>query len=214
MVGSPARSMLSLMANGMPYSGNESGSMPSRCRARARSASSDTSLIQMWCASKACRAASSDSTSCEGVRSRAAYRRASEVMLRSSVMRSPGAAPATSRRRARRIRPRPWIATTVPEVSATTAISIFIASMITSASPFSTRCPASTRICQTLPDTGDVTATQSSGNSGAAILAGASMTGASETPAARQRSRSAPKAARCRSRNASMDARSRSRNAR
>ncbi len=188
--------------------------MPSSSRARARSASSETSLIQMLCASKACRAASSDSTSCEGVSSRAAYRPAQRgdaeierhaVTGRSASNKSPARAPDPAE---------PWIATTVPAVSATTAISIFMASMITSASPFSTRCPASTRICQTLPDTGDVTATQSSGNSGAAVLAGTSMTGASESPAARQRSRSALKAARCRSRNASMDARSRSRNAR
>ena len=48
------------------------------------------------------------------------------------------AAPAACRRRAHRRSAAPRIATTVPALSATTAISIFMASMITSASPLAT----------------------------------------------------------------------------
>jgi len=90
----------------------------------------------------------------------------------------------------------PCIECTVPAVSASTAISIFMASMITSVSPFSTACPAATLICQTLPETGDVMATQSSGSAGASARTEFSTIGVSASPAARQRSRSASKALR------------------
>jgi hypothetical protein len=67
VVGNPAKSMLSLMANGMPYSGREVGSSPSSSRARARSAASSTRLIQMWCASWVGMAPISSSTRRPGV---------------------------------------------------------------------------------------------------------------------------------------------------
>ena len=78
-----------------------------------------------------------------------------------------------------------------------TAISIFMASMITSVSPLATACPAATLICHTLPETGDVMAMQSSGSAGASARAALSTIGVSASPAARQRSRSASNALRC-----------------
>ena len=202
VVGSPARSMLSLIANGMPYSGSDSGST-SRARARARAAPRrSTALIQMLCAR------------CSR-RSTAASRPAPAVSARRSIRAAQGAD--------REIEAHALVA----RVAATSSsVSPALRGATRGCSESTRTVPAHVGehgdfhlhrlqdhqlvarfdalagldlICQTLPVTGDVTATQSSGSSGATRRAAAFSTAVSRrAPAARQRSRSASKAPRWR----------------
>jgi hypothetical protein len=96
-------------------------------------------------------------------------------------------------------------ADTTPAVAARTLISIFMASITSSSSSAATCWPGSTRTCHRLPVTGAYTGSMPGGSSITVRTGAASIAGASERPASRQRWRSSAKACRWRWRNASID---------